>query len=200
MIRILGIETSCDETSAAIVSSDKNIIAHEIFSQVSAHKIYGGVVPEIAARSHMDALDLMIARVMTSAGITYNEIDAIAVTAGPGLIGGVIVGVMYAKAIAAAASKPIIAINHLEGHALTVRLTDDTEFPFLLVLISGGHCQILIAHNVGQYEILGSTQDDAVGECFDKVAKMLGLDYPGGPMIEKRALLGNKLKFKFPKP
>ncbi len=200
MIHILGIETSCDETSVAIVRSDKSIIAHEILSQISIHKIYGGVVPEVAARSHMSALDLMIDRVMVSADISYQEIDAIAVTAGPGLIGGVIVGVMYAKAIAAAAAKPIIAINHLEGHALTARLTSDLEFPFLLMLVSGGHCQILIAHNVGQYKILGSTKDDAVGECFDKVAKMLGLDYPGGPIIETRASLGNKIRFNFPKP
>jgi N6-L-threonylcarbamoyladenine synthase len=200
MIRVLGIESSCDETSVAIVADDKTIIAHEVFSQIAAHKPFGGVVPEVAARSHMDHLDEMISRIMMQSKLTYNDIDAIAVTAGPGLIGGVIVGVMYAKAIAAASGKPIIAVNHLEGHALTTRLTNEVEFPFLLMLVSGGHCQLLIVYNVGKYKILGSTMDDAAGECFDKVAKMLGLGYPGGREIEQRAKSGNHKRFKFPKP
>lgn len=200
MIRILGIETSCDETAVAIVCDDRKILAHEIFSQISEHQPYGGVVPEIAARSHMDRLGQMVTKTMSKCGLNFTDLDAIAVTAGPGLIGGVIVGVMYAKAIAAASNKPIIAVNHLEGHALTVRLTDQVEFPFLLTLVSGGHCQILIVSGVGQYKILGTTKDDAVGECFDKVAKMLGLGYPGGPMVEKRAKTGNINRFKFPKP
>ncbi len=200
MIRVLGIESSCDETSVSIVADDKTIIAHEVFSQIAAHKPFGGVVPEVAARSHMDCLDDMISRIMTQAKLTYNDIDAIAVTAGPGLIGGVIVGVMYAKAIAAASGKPIIAVNHLEGHALTVRLTSEVDFPFLLMLVSGGHCQLLIVYNVGKYKILGSTMDDAAGECFDKVAKMLGLGYPGGQVIEQRAKNGNHNRFNFPTP
>ena len=158
MIRILGIETSCDETAVAIVSDKKEIIAHEIFSQISQHQQYGGVVPEVAARSHMDQLDQMIARMMLRADLSFADLDAVAVTAGPGLIGGVIVGVMYAKAIAAASNKPIIAVNHLEGHALTVRLTNQVEFPFLLMLASGGHCQILLVFGVGKYQILGSTK------------------------------------------
>jgi N6-L-threonylcarbamoyladenine synthase len=200
MIKVLGIESSCDETSVAIVADNKNIIEHEIYSQIEAHQPFGGVVPEVAARSHMDYLDNMISRIMTQAKLTYNDLDAIAVTAGPGLIGGVIVGVMYAKAIAAASHKPIIAVNHLEGHALTVRLTNEVDFPFLLMLVSGGHCQLLIVYNVGQYMLLGSTMDDAAGECFDKVAKMLGLGYPGGQIIEQRAKNGKYNKFKFPKP
>jgi N6-L-threonylcarbamoyladenine synthase len=200
MIKILGIETSCDETSAAIVADDKTIIAHEIFSQIAYHQPYGGVVPEVAARSHMEYLDAIITRVMRASNLNFSDLDGIAVTAGPGLIGGVIVGVMYAKAIAAAAQKPIIAVNHLEGHALTVRLTNNVEFPFLLMLTSGGHCQILIVYNVGKYKVLGSTKDDAAGECFDKVAKMLDLGYPGGPLIEQRAKFGDKNKFNFPKP
>ena len=200
MIRVLGIESSCDETSVAIVTDNKNIIAHEIYSQIEVHRPFGGVVPEVAARSHMDYLDNMISGIMAQTKLTYNDIDAIAVTAGPGLIGGVIVGVMYAKAIAAASYKPIIAVNHLEGHALTVRLTNEVDFPFLLMLVSGGHCQLLIVYNVGKYKILGSTMDDAAGECFDKVAKMLGLGYPGGQVIEQRAKKGNHNRFKFPKP
>lgn len=200
MVKVLGIETSCDETSVAIVSEDKTIIAHEIFSQIDEHKLYGGVVPEVAARSHMKHLELLIKKVEKDSKIALKDIDAIAVTAGPGLIGGVIVGVMYAKAIAAALDKPIIAVNHLEGHALTVRLVEEVDFPFLLTLVSGGHCQILYVQNVGCYSILGSTKDDAVGECFDKVAKMLGLGYPGGALIEKHAKDGDRLRFKFPQP
>ncbi len=200
MIKVLGIESSCDETSVAIVADNKNIIEHEIYSQIEAHQPFGGVVPEVAARSHMDYLGNMISRIMTQAKLTYNDLDAIAVTAGPGLIGGVIVGVMYAKAIAAASHKPIIAVNHLEGHALTVRLTNEVDFPFLLMLVSGGHCQLLIVYNVVQYMLLGSTMDDAAGECFDKVAKMLGLGYPGGQIVEQRAKNGKYNRFKFPRP
>lgn len=199
--RVLGIETSCDETAAAIVDEEKNILAQEIYSQLKEHEDYGGVVPEIASRAHMEALERVIKSVMKQAGIEkFEELDAIAVTAGPGLIGGVIVGVMTAKAISSVAKIPIIAVNHLEGHALTVRLTDHVEFPFLLLLLSGGHCQILLAEGVGQYQRLGGTLDDALGEAFDKVAKMLGLGYPGGPAVEKLAKLGDPKRFDLPRP
>lgn len=200
VIKILGIETSCDETSAAIVGDNKKIYAHKILSQIDLHQQYGGVVPEVAARSHMEHLDMIISTVMAEAEVKFSDLDAIAVTAGPGLIGGVIVGVMYAKSIAAASGKPIIAVNHLEGHVLTVKLTHELEFPFILMLTSGGHCQVVLAEDIGKYKILGSTRDDAVGECFDKVAKMLGLAYPGGPNVEIRATHGDKNRFKFPKP
>lgn len=200
MIKILGIETSCDETSVAIVSEDKTILANETFSQINEHKKYGGVVPEIASRSHLNYLETLLKLVPEKCGIALNEVDAIAVTAGPGLIGGVMVGVMYAKALAAALEKPIIAVHHLEGHALTVRLTDEVEYPFLLLLVSGGHTQFLIVKDLGEYEKIGTTLDDAVGEAFDKVSKMLKLGYPGGPEIERRATQGDKRKYKFPMP
>lgn len=197
---ILGIETSCDETAVAIVTDKKNILSHRILSQVKEHADYGGVVPEIAARAHIEAIDNLITKSMAEAGINrYSELDAIAVTAGPGLIGGVIVGVMTAKGIASAADIPIIAVNHLEGHALTVRLTEDVEFPFLLLLVSGGHCQFLSVEGVNKYKKLGGTIDDALGEAFDKVAKMLKLGYPGGPVVEKKALEGDENRFNFPR-
>lgn len=200
-MKILGIETSCDETAVAIVDSDKNILAHNIYSQIDEHSPYGGVVPEIAARSHMVKLHKLVEKTLKDAKITdFNELDAIAVTAGPGLIGGLITGIMVAKAIASAAKLPIIAVNHLEGHALTPRLTNNVEFPFLLLLVSGGHCQILSVDGVGKYKKLGGTIDDALGEAYDKVAKMLGLGYPGGPIVEKCALKGNRGKYIFPKP
>lgn len=200
-MKILGIETSCDETAIAIVDNNKNILSHSLVSQIEEHQPYGGVVPEIAARAHIDAIEDLVASTMQKAGLkSYSELDAIAVTAGPGLIGGVIVGVMVAKAIASAANLPIIAVNHLEGHALTVRLTSDVEFPFMLLLVSGGHCQILSVKNVGQYKKLGGTIDDALGEAFDKVAKMLGLSYPGGPNVEYRAIKGDEKRFSFPHP
>lgn len=201
MKTILAIETSCDETAAAVIREDRTILSHIVLSQLEEHKPYGGVVPEIAARAHMDHLDALIRRAMEDAGLqSYNELDAIAVTAGPGLIGGVIVGVMTAKAIAAVAQKPFIAVNHLEGHALTVRLTHDVPFPYLLLLVSGGHCQILMAEDLGKYHKLGGTIDDAAGEAFDKVAKMLDMGYPGGPLVERAALNGNPRRFTFPQP
>lgn len=200
-MKILGIETSCDETAVAIVTSDRKILSHEVLSQTEEHMPYGGVVPEIASRAHMDALDVLIKKAMMDANVKdFKELDGIAVTAGPGLIGGVIVGVMMAKGISAVSGVPIIPVNHLEGHALTIRLTDESvTFPFLLLLVSGGHCQILKVNGVGQYERLGISLDDALGEAFDKVGKMLGLGYPGGPIVEKYALTGNPEAFNFPR-
>jgi N6-L-threonylcarbamoyladenine synthase len=198
-MNVLGIETSCDETSAAIVTDKKQILSHIILSQYDEHKDYGGVVPEIASRAHMNNLDYIIDKAMQQAALSFSELDAIAVTGGPGLIGGVIVGVMIAKAISSVTKKPFIAVNHLEGHALAVRLTNDISFPFLLALISGGHCQVLIVKGVGNYQRLGSTIDDALGEAFDKVAKMLGLGYPGGAKLEQVALKGNPKRFAFPR-
>jgi len=196
---ILGIESSCDETAAAIVSSEREILSNIVWSQTE-HKAYGGVVPEIAARAHLEHIEGVISRALAEANITLNGIDAVAATAGPGLIGGVIVGVMTAKAIASVQKKPFIAVNHLEGHALTVRLTHDVHFPYLLLLASGGHCQFLIVSGVGQYQKLGGTIDDALGEAFDKVGKMLGMGYPAGAAVEKMALRGNERAFTLPIP
>jgi len=200
MTLILGIETSCDETAAAVVSDRKEIRSNVVLSQTAEHLPYGGVVPEIAARAHLDHIETIIDRALKDAGVTLAEVDAIAATGGPGLIGGVIVGVMTAKALASVAQKPFIAVNHLEGHALTARLTNDVPFPFLLLLVSGGHCQFLIVKGVGHYERLGGTVDDALGEAFDKTAKMLGLDYPGGPAVEALARTGNPHAYTFPMP
>jgi len=197
---VLGIETSCDETAAAIVSADGQILAHRVLSQIDDHAEYGGVVPEIAARQHISNLDGLILKVLKDSQMTVADVDAVAATTGPGLVGGLMVGVMTAKAAARAAGKPFIAVNHLEGHALTVRLSDDISFPYLLLLVSGGHCQLLAVYGVGQYRRLGTTIDDAVGEAFDKTAKLMGLGYPGGPAVEKAALEGNPLRFKFPRP
>jgi N6-L-threonylcarbamoyladenine synthase len=197
---ILGIETSCDETAAAIVDGDRRILAERILSQLAEHRPYGGVVPEIAARSHLDHLDRLIAETMKAAGLAFADLDAIAATGGPGLIGGVIVGVMTGKAIAAVHNKPFIAVNHLEGHALTARLTDDIAFPYLLLLVSGGHCQLLIVEDVGRYRRLGTTVDDAAGEAFDKGAKLLGLGFPGGPAVEQAARAGDSKRFDLPRP
>ena len=192
---VLGIETSCDETAAAIVDGDRRIRANLIYSQIAAHQPYGGVVPEIAARAHLDHLDAMIERALVEAGLSLDAIDAIAATGGPGLIGGVIVGVMTAKALAASIGKPFVAVNHLEAHALTARLTaptdDPIEFPYLLLLVSGGHCQLLDVAGIGRYRRLGTTIDDAAGEAFDKAAAMLGLGFPGGPALERAAAGGN---------
>ncbi len=199
-MRILGIETSCDETAAAIVDSDRNILSNIVYSQISEHKAYGGVVPEIASRAHIDKIEEVIEESLQKANTKLDDIDGIAVTAGPGLIGGLIVGLMTAKGIAAAKNKPLICVNHLEGHSLTCRLTDNVAFPFLLLLVSGGHCQFILAKDVGDYKLLGETLDDAAGEAFDKTAKLLGLDYPGGPAIEKAALKGNENAFKFTMP
>ena len=197
---VLGIESSCDETAAAIVTDKKEILGQCLLTQLNEHKPFGGVVPEIAARSHLEHIDEIIEQTIKEAKITPNEIDAIAAASGPGLIGGVVVGVMAAKALSLALNKPFIAVNHLEGHALAARLTENVQYPYLLLLTSGGHCQILIVKNVGEYERLGTTIDDAAGEAFDKVSKMLGLGYPGGPIIEKMATVGNSRRFVLPKP
>ena len=197
---VLGIETSCDETAAAVVREDRTVLAEAVLSQLAQHQPYGGIVPEIAARAHLDHLHAIVARVMDEAGLSYAGLDGIAATAGPGLIGGLIVGVMTAKAIAAVAGKPFLGVNHLEGHALTARLTDGLGFPYLLLLVSGGHCQLLVVEGVGAYRRLGGTVDDAVGEAFDKVAKMLGLGYPGGPAVEAAARTGDPQRFSLPRP
>ncbi len=182
---ILGIETSCDETAVAVVDDQRIILANEILSQVAEHSAFGGVVPEIAARAHLDHLGALVQTALATAGCQLSDLDAIAATAGPGLIGGLIVGVTFAKAIAVASGKPFIAINHLEAHALTARLTDNVTFPYLLLLVSGGHTQLLLVEAVGQYRRLGGTLDDAAGEAFDKIAKLLGLGFPGGPALEQ---------------
>ncbi len=197
---VLGIETSCDETAASLVRSDGTILSNIISSQFDTHRPYGGVVPELAARSHVENIDTIVAKAMTAGNIKYSELKAIASTGGPGLIGGVIVGATFGKALALANNLPFLAINHLEGHALTPRLTHKVQFPYLLLLVSGGHCQLLTVKGVGNYDLLGSTIDDAVGEAFDKTAKLLGLGFPGGPALEKAALDGDKYKFNFPKP
>ncbi|TIN62806.1 MAG: tRNA (adenosine(37)-N6)-threonylcarbamoyltransferase complex transferase subunit TsaD [Mesorhizobium sp.] len=204
MIRVLGIETSCDETAASVVAIDSDaapkILSNIVLSQIEEHAAFGGVVPEIAARAHVEALDGIIEAALADSGTALADIDAIAATAGPGLVGGLIVGLMTAKAIAAAANKPLIAINHLEGHALTARLTDGLDFPYLLLLVSGGHTQIVAVRGVGDYQRWATTIDDALGEAFDKTAKMLGLPYPGGPNVEKAAQAGSASRFAFPRP
>ncbi|CAL7963021.1 tRNA N6-adenosine threonylcarbamoyltransferase [Alphaproteobacteria bacterium] len=200
-MQVLGIETSCDETAIAVVDENKNILLNKIYSQIACHQAYGGVVPEIAARNHLKILPRLLREnfLKNSTALNWQNLDYIAVTAGPGLIGGLIVGVMVAKGLSSVLKKPIIAVNHLEGHALTPRLTFDVNFPYLLLLISGGHCQILVVRGVGKYKLISQTLDDAVGEVFDKVAKMLNLEYPGGPIIEKIALNGNCNAVPFPK-
>ncbi len=198
---VMGIETSCDETAVAVVGDDdRRIRANIVLSQLEEHRPYGGVVPEIAARAHLDHLDGLIRRALDTAGIGLADLDGIAATGGPGLIGGVIVGVMEAKAIALARGLPFIAVNHLEGHALTARLTASVPFPYLLLLVSGGHCQLLVVEGVGRYRRLGTTIDDAAGEAFDKGAKLLGLGYPGGPAIERAAAQGDPARFALPRP
>jgi len=201
---VLGIETSCDETAAAVVErrpdGSGRILSGIILSQVADHAAFGGVVPEIAARAHVEALDGVIATAMREAAVGFAGLDAVAATAGPGLIGGVIVGLTTAKAIALAAGKPLIAVNHLEGHALTARLTDGLAFPYLLLLVSGGHTQFVAVEGIGRYRRLGTTIDDALGEAFDKAAKLLGLPYPGGPAIEAAAKRGNASRFALPRP
>ena len=197
---LLGIETSCDETAAALVSDGGEILANQVLSQIAAHQPYGGVVPEIAARSHLTQIEGLIRNALADAKVGFEDISAIAATAGPGLIGGVFVGVMTGKALAAARGLPFLAINHLEGHALTVRLSHDLDFPYLLLLVSGGHCQLLAVEGVGSYRRLGGTLDDAVGEAFDKTAKLLGLGYPGGPAVEAAARRGDPGRFSLPRP
>jgi N6-L-threonylcarbamoyladenine synthase len=197
---VLGIETSCDETAAAIVDGERRIRADVVLSQTELHTPYGGVVPEIAARAHLEHLDRLIAQALAEAELGFDDLDAVAATAGPGLIGGVIVGVTTGKAIALARGLPFLGINHLEGHALSARLSNDVEFPYLLLLVSGGHCQLLIVEGVGRYVRLGTTIDDAAGEAFDKTAKLLALGYPGGPAIERAAKGGDPARFPLPRP
>lgn len=204
MIRVLGIETSCDETAASVVSmrdgEKPEILSNIVLSQIDEHAAFGGVVPEIAARAHVEALDGIVEAALADANLDLSEIDAIAATAGPGLVGGLIVGLMTAKALASASGKPLLAINHLEGHALTARLTDGLDFPYLLLLVSGGHTQIVRVGGVGDYQRWGTTIDDALGEAFDKTAKMLALPFPGGPNVEKAAISGDPKRFAFPRP
>lgn len=197
---VLGIESSCDETACALVNDKREILSSVVWSQYDEHRCFGGVVPEIAARAHLEKCDLLIKEVMDKSGKKFSDLSAVAVAGGPGLIGGVLVGVMTAKTIALCHHLPFIAVNHLEGHALTVRLTNPVHFPYLLLLTSGGHCQILIVEGVGQYQRLGGTIDDSAGEAFDKVAKMLDVGYPGGPNVEKRAMSGDGKRFQFPVP
>lgn len=197
---VLGIETSCDETAAALVTHDKRILSNVVSSQEIEHKPFGGVVPEIAARAHLVHIEAIIERAFMEANVSLDQIDGIAVAGGPGLIGGVIVGVMLAKGLAMAKNVPFIPVNHLEGHALTARLTNNVPFPYLLLLVSGGHCQFLIAEEVGIYTHLGGTIDDAIGECLDKTARLLGYGYPGGPIIERLAMQGNPRAFPLPMP
>ncbi|RMB51598.1 O-sialoglycoprotein endopeptidase [Sphingomonas sp. PP-CE-3A-406] len=198
---ILGIESSCDETAAALVTGDRQVLAHRLLGQEAAHAPFGGVVPEIAARAHVEALEPLIVAALADAGLKLADVDAIAATAGPGLIGGVMVGLVTGKALAHAAGKPLIAVNHLEGHALSPRLSDpDLEFPYLLLLVSGGHCQLLLVEGVGAYRRLATTIDDAAGEAFDKTAKLLGLGFPGGPAVERAAALGNPKAVPLPRP
>ncbi|WP_417620329.1 tRNA (adenosine(37)-N6)-threonylcarbamoyltransferase complex transferase subunit TsaD [Parasphingorhabdus sp.] len=201
MSLILGIESSCDETAAALVTSEREILAHQLAGQEAEHAPYGGVVPEIAARAHAEILTPLIAAALNEAGKSLDDVDAIAATAGPGLIGGVMVGLVTGKALAMAAGKPLVAVNHLEGHALSPRLANpDLTFPYLLLLVSGGHCQILRVEGVGQYRRLATTIDDAAGEAFDKTAKILGLGYPGGPKVEAFAHQGNPESVPLPRP
>ena len=198
---VLGIESSCDETAAALVTEGRVILAQRIASQDDAHRPFGGVVPEIAARAHVEKLTPLIAATLADAGMALGEVDAIAATAGPGLIGGVMVGLVTAKALAMASDRPLIAINHLEGHALSPRLVDPgLEFPYLLLLLSGGHCQLLAVEGVGRYRRLATTIDDALGEAFDKTAKLLGLGYPGGPAVERLAAEGDAKAVRLPRP
>ena len=202
-VTVLGIETSCDETAAAIVrlqGGRATILGETVRSQVEAHAPYGGVVPEIAARAHAELADLVIAAAMESAGIGFGDLDGVAATSGPGLLGGVLVGMMSGKAIAMATGKPFIPVNHLEGHALSPRLASHCPFPYLLLLVSGGHCQFLRVDGLGQYQRLGSTIDDAAGEAFDKTAKLLGLGFPGGPAVEAAALEGDACAISLPRP
>ena len=212
-ITLLGIESSCDETAAAVVRAEVRaevrgseavapgeILSNTIFGQEDLHARYGGVVPEIAARAHAERVDLVVIRALEEAGLGLADLDAIAVTAGPGLIGGVLSGVMAAKGIAAGAGLRLVGVNHLEGHALTPRLTEGVGYPYLLLLASGGHCQLIAVAGLGQYRRLGGTIDDAPGEAFDKTAKMLGLGFPGGPEVERWAENGDAARFAFPRP
>ncbi len=198
---ILGLESSCDETAAALVTDKREVLAHRLARQDEAHRPFGGVVPEIAARAHVEALAPLVEAALDEAGVTLAQVDAIAATAGPGLIGGVMVGLVTGKALAHAAGKPLVAVNHLEGHALSPRLADPAlDFPYLLLLVSGGHCQLLLVEGVGRYRRLATTIDDAAGEAFDKTAKLLGLGFPGGPAVERAALDGDPFAVPLPRP
>jgi N6-L-threonylcarbamoyladenine synthase len=198
---VLGLESSCDDSAVALVTGDRHILAQAVVGQNSAHQPYGGVVPEIAARAHVEILPGLIEKVLAEAGMSIGDVDAVAATAGPGLIGGVMVALLAGKGLALAAGKPLIAVNHLEGHALSPRLVDpDLGFPYLLLLVSGGHCQLLEVRGVGDYRRLATTIDDAAGEAFDKAAKLLGLPYPGGPAIEELARSGNCTAVPLPRP
>lgn len=202
-ITILGIESSCDDTAAAVVAArdgTAGILSSVVSSQDELHAAFGGVVPEIAARAHAERLDLCVEQALAGAGLGLADIDAIAVTAGPGLIGGVMSGVMCAKGLSLGSGKPLIGVNHLAGHALTPRMTDAVEFPYLMLLVSGGHCQFVIVEGVEDFTRLGGTIDDAPGEAFDKTARLLGLGYPGGPLVEQEALTGDTARFRFPRP
>src|ERR1700733_9338256 len=205
-MRVLGIETSCDETAVAIVEAAAGnapvgrILTNVVYSQLTEHRRFGGVVPEIAARAHLERLDGLVADALAEAKLGLGDLDGIAATGGPGLIGGVMVGVMTAKAMAFAHDKPFLAVNHLEGHALSVRLTEEVTFPYLLLLVSGGHCQLLTVRGPGDFTLLGTTIDDAAGECFDKTAKLLGLGFPGGPAVERQAVGGDAQRFALPRP
>ena len=201
---ILGIESSCDETAASIISENNQgnpiVLSNIVSSQVDVHKEFGGVVPELAARSHIEKIDMIVQKAIDESGININELDAVASTAGPGLIVCLSVGLSFGKAFAASLNKPFIAVNHLEGHALSPKLNSKLDYPYLLLLISGGHSQYLCVKNLGQYKRLGTTIDDAIGEAFDKTAKLLGIEFPGGPQIEVLAKKGNPNKYNLPKP
>jgi N6-L-threonylcarbamoyladenine synthase len=201
---VLGIETTCDETAAAVVQRGADgvgiIRSNVVYSQIAEHRQFGGVVPEIASRAHMELLDQMIGKALSDAVVRIADLDAVAAAAGPGLIGGVIVGLTEAKAIALAAKKKFVAVNHLEAHALSARLVGRVDFPYLLLLVSGGHTQLVLVEDVGRYRKIGGTVDDAIGEAFDKAGKMLGLGYPGGPAVERHALNGNPRRFELPRP
>jgi N6-L-threonylcarbamoyladenine synthase len=203
-MRVLGIETTCDETAAAVVrlrpDGSGEILSDEVMSQIAAHSAFGGVVPEIAARAHVEIVDALIARALAKASLSARDLDGVAAAAGPGLIGGVLVGLMAGKGVALATGRPFIAVNHLEAHALTARLTANVAFPYLILVASGGHTQILAVKGVGDYNRLGATMDDAIGEAFDKTAKLLGLAFPGGPAIEAAARRGNSERFVLPRP
>ncbi|TMM52572.1 tRNA (adenosine(37)-N6)-threonylcarbamoyltransferase complex transferase subunit TsaD [Sulfitobacter sabulilitoris] len=203
-VTILGLESSCDDTAAAVVcqpvGSAPRVLSSVVFGQTALHAAFGGVVPEIAARAHAEKLDHCIEQALAEAGISVSQVDGIAVTSGPGLIGGVVSGVMCAKGLALATGKPLYGINHLIGHALTPRLTNAVTYPYLMLLVSGGHCQFLIVHGPDRFDRVGGTIDDAPGEAFDKVARLLGLPQPGGPAIEQAALSGEPARFAFPRP
>ncbi|MDR1551760.1 MAG: tRNA (adenosine(37)-N6)-threonylcarbamoyltransferase complex transferase subunit TsaD [Holosporaceae bacterium] len=202
---VLGIESSCDETAAAVVTADqatgsRAILANTIYSQTEEHRPFGGVVPEIAARAHLEKIDIVVGKALEDANLDLSQIDVVAATCGPGLIGGVIVGATFAKTISMSTGIPFIAINHIAAHALSIRLTEDVNFPYLLLLASGGHCQLCLVRNVDNFEVIGKTIDDSVGESFDKVAKLLGYGYPGGPIIEKMSEEGDDASFQLPRP